>query len=69
MECLGFVWGDPCEVSSYRREDYNVIQPRKGNSAYDVIQGDVNYNRKHQLASAFLNQYARFRHTQGIVLV
>jgi leucyl aminopeptidase len=48
--------GDSCEISSYRREDFQSIQPKKGNPSFDVIQADQNYSRSHQLANAFLIQ-------------
>lgn len=56
-----------CELSSYRREDFQAVQPKKGNPSFDVLQADAGYSRGHQFASAFLIQY-NFPHSFWLIL-
>ncbi|KJE92586.1 hypothetical protein CAOG_003521 [Capsaspora owczarzaki ATCC 30864] len=52
----GNVWGDPFEVSTLRREDFDFVAPK--NAAEDVVQANtqpsVNTPRGHQYPGAFL---------------
>jgi len=56
LQAAGHLWGDPFEISTLRREDYNFIAPK--NSAYDLLQCNnlpsSGTPRGHQFPGAFL---------------
>jgi len=56
LQAAGEVWGDPFEISTLRRDDYDFIAPK--NSAYDVLQCNNLPSsataRGHQFPAAFI---------------
>jgi len=52
LKQIGESWGDPFEVSSLRKEDFQAIQ--KSNQAFEVVNASYSPSRGHQQAAAFL---------------
>lgn len=56
LQEIGDIWGDPFEVSTLRREDFEAVQ--RSNTSFNVINAATNLGvRGHQSAAAFLMMY------------